>query len=218
MAGRARRAKISARCPPSEAFTSGEPRPPPEQPPAPIKPLTILRSGSADALANIDAILSRKLKRERPFQLPSIIRRRKKARGASNEADTASSARRACSAPSSPVAPRALFCSPSDACSRDSWSSHAGRLEDSGASECDSSPLSTELVDTPELGEYSSLTWRAFANMLNEMDCRALGRFSDRSEHHAVAVSLAMGLQGVEYCFSGCEWCHSIREVVPLCT
>eukprot|EP00899_Mesostigma_viride_P020748 jgi/Mesvir1/28675/Mv02946-RA.1 len=69
-------------------------------------------------------------------------------------------------------------------------------------------PLSDSLVGAPEMGEYSQMTWRAFGDLLNGMDCRELSRMSERSEYHAVAVSLAMGLQGVQYCFSGCHRCN----------
>eukprot|EP00899_Mesostigma_viride_P013652 jgi/Mesvir1/22288/Mv17047-RA.1 len=107
-------------------------------------------------------------KRVRPFQLPSIIRKRKK-RGT----------------PPNVIA--SALTEPDDT---------------------DPAPLSDSLVGAPEMGEYSQMTWRAFGDLLNGMDCRELSRMSERSEYHAVAVSLAMGLQGVQYCFSGCHRCN----------
>eukprot|EP00899_Mesostigma_viride_P021712 jgi/Mesvir1/29542/Mv21127-RA.1 len=86
-------------------------------------------------------------------------------------------------------------------------------LISSGVYSCVTTPLASIsphgcLVGAPEMGEYSQMTWRAFGDLLNGMDCRELSRMSERSEYHAVAVSLAMGLQGVQYCFSGCHRCN----------
>eukprot|EP00899_Mesostigma_viride_P007367 jgi/Mesvir1/16631/Mv10165-RA.1 len=127
-------------------------------------------------------------KRVRPFQLPSIIRKRKKQE--------------------TPPVTRPLFSTPGVGHLENSWKSSLPASENSSPEDSEPAPLSDSLVGTPELGEYSKMTWRAFGDLLNGMDCRALSRLSGRSEYHAVAVSLAMGLQGVSYCFSGCRLCN----------
>eukprot|EP00899_Mesostigma_viride_P018696 jgi/Mesvir1/26828/Mv20586-RA.1 len=126
-------------------------------------------------------------KRVRPFQLPNIIRKRKKQEP--------------------PTVTRALFSTPGLGHLEKSWKSSVPVSENSPPDDSEPPPLSDSLVGTPELGEYSRMTWRAFGDLLNGMDCRALTQLSGRSEYHAVAVSLAMGLQGVSYCFSGCRLC-----------
>eukprot|EP00899_Mesostigma_viride_P009964 jgi/Mesvir1/1896/Mv22926-RA.1 len=146
-------------------------------------------------------------KRGVPFQLPSVIRPKKRTKRGDIK-DTACSAFRPYPQ-DTPLVARSLFTTPGKAHLESSWTSKMGVFEKETLPDSQPEPLSDSLVDTPELGEYSKMTWREFGNVLNRMDCNVLGRFSSKSEHHAVAVSLAMGLQGIEYCFAGCQWCHT---------
>eukprot|EP00899_Mesostigma_viride_P020833 jgi/Mesvir1/28751/Mv19719-RA.1 len=146
-------------------------------------------------------------KRGVPFQLPSVIRPKKRTKRGDIK-DTACSVFRPYPQ-DTPLVARSLFTTPGKAHLESSWTSKMGVFEKETLPDSQPEPLSDSLVDTPELGEYSKMTWREFGNVLNRMDCNVLGRFSSKSEHHAVAVSLAMGLQGIEYCFAGCQWCHT---------
>eukprot|EP00899_Mesostigma_viride_P028237 jgi/Mesvir1/8599/Mv05617-RA.1 len=85
-------------------------------------------------------------KRVRPFQLPSIIRKRKK-RG-------------------TPPVTRVH-----NDTNRNVIASALTEPDDT-----DPPPLSDSLVGAPEMGEYSQMTWRAFGDLLNGMDCRELSR------------------------------------------
>eukprot|EP00899_Mesostigma_viride_P018699 jgi/Mesvir1/26830/Mv20588-RA.1 len=77
-------------------------------------------------------------KRVRPFQLPNIIRKRKKQEP--------------------PTVTRALFSTPGLGHLEKSWKSSVPVSENSPPDDSEPPPLSDSLVGTPELGEYSRMT------------------------------------------------------------
>eukprot|EP00899_Mesostigma_viride_P009590 jgi/Mesvir1/18632/Mv17141-RA.1 len=142
------------------------------------------------------------VRRRNSFPTPSIFRRKKRAKVDAKK-DTATSSYRplpngghqdppAKSGVWTELTPKKARSEGTDTDSEDTWET----------------VLSSNPVDSPPLGLFSKLPWRVFGQILNELDCTTLEKFSSCGMHHAVAVSTAMGLQGVEYCFGGCHRCH----------